>query len=196
MWDKRYSGSDFAYGTDPNDFLKENAHYFAGGDILSLAEGEGRNAVFLAKEATSVTAVDSSSVGLKKAEQLAKTRGVSITTTVADLADFTPDKESYDGIVSIFCHLPKKLQQELHQKCIAALKPGGIFLLEGYTEGQIELGTGGPKNALFMYSLAELRQEFSECEELYGVELTRNLYEGILHSGESAVVQFIVRKRR
>lgn len=115
MWNQRYSEEGFAYGTEPNDFLKDQ--YFRlqkEGRILCLAEGEGRNAVFLAMEGYSVTAVDQSSVGLQKAANLAIKHGVEITTRIVDLADYDLGSEVWDGIISIAAHVPPLLRKEFH----------------------------------------------------------------------------------
>src|SRR4051812_10772257 len=111
MWDERYSDTDFVYGTEPNDFLAANAekYFAAGAEVLSLGEGEGRNAVFLARRGVRVTGVDGSAVGLAKAQKLAAQQGVTIETLVADLADFDLGVERWDGILSIWCHTPRPL---------------------------------------------------------------------------------------
>src|SRR5690348_15769107 len=136
MWDKRYSSEEYAYGKAPNDFLVEKYNHIPKGKILSLAEGEGRNAVFLAKQGYSVTAVDASQVGLGKAKTLAKANGVAIELVQADLARFDIGENRWDGIVSIFCPLPSSLRKELHKRVVAGLKSNGVFLLEAYTPNQ------------------------------------------------------------
>jgi SAM-dependent methyltransferase len=168
MWDQRYRESGFAYGTEPNDFLAANAerHLAAGGDILSLAEGEGRNAVFLARLGFRVTGVDSSAVGLEKARKLAEQHGVVIRTVVADLDDFDLGVERWDGIVSIWCHTPSALRARLHRGVVAALRPGGVLLLEAYTPKQLEYKTGGPPTADLTMTLAAVREELAGLELL------------------------------
>ena len=122
MWDQRYSETGFAYGEAPNDFIKsEYVRIPRGGQVLCLAEGEGRNAVFLAEKGYSVTAVDISPVGLKKAEQLARKRGVKITTVVSDLANFDFGDKRWDGIVSIFAHTPPDVRKHVHYCVKSAL---------------------------------------------------------------------------
>ena len=194
MWDKRYDKPDYVYGTEPNDFLRENIKYFKDGTILSLGEGEGRNAVFLAETSREVIGVDSSKVGLKKALSLADKRGVSITTELADLSEYDPGENLYSGIISIFCHLSSKVRIDLHKKCISALKPGGIFLLEGFIPDQIGRGTGGPQNPDMMHSKEELLETFSGFEILYAVEKERIIEEGPFHKENVSVVQFIASK--
>ena len=117
MWDERFSEPGFAYGTEPNDFLASVADRIPMGRVLSLAEGEGRNAVFLAGLGYEVTAVDSSRVGLAKAEGLAAERGVTIATVNADLADFEIEPGVWQGIISIFCHLPPVVRAAVHERC-------------------------------------------------------------------------------
>ncbi len=198
MWDQRYNEAGFAYGTTPNDFLK--SEYFRipkGGRVLCLAEGEGRNAVFLAMQGYSVTAVDQSAVGLEKAESLAIQYGVEITTEVVDLADYDLGCEVWDGIVSIAAHVLPLLRKELHAQVVKSLKDDGVFILEAYTEHQIEMsGVGGPppsQKELFM-SLDKLVIELEGLEFIIGSEVERNISEGKYHQGESAVVQVVACK--
>jgi len=198
MWDQRYSEQGFAYGSKPNDFLKsEFSRIPKAGRVLCLAEGEGRNAVFLAMQGYSVTAVDQSSVGLKKAENLAIKNGVGITTEIADLADYDLGSNIWDGIVSISAHLPALLREKIHAKIAPALKGNGIFILEAYTEDHLKMaGIGGPpasQKDLFM-SLNILKNELKGLEFIIGHEIERHIMEGKYHQGDSAVVQVVARK--
>lgn len=195
MWDARYAEPGFAYGTEPNDFLSANAAVLpAGGRVLSLAEGEGRNAVFLAKRGFRVTAVDSSAVGLEKARQLARQEGVSIETVVADLGQYDLGTSCWDGIVSIWCHVPPPLRVRLHRAAVEALRPNGVLLLESYTPKQLEYKTGGPPAGELMMTLAQLEQELAGLEFIHAEERTREVHEGKYHNGMSAVVQVIAKK--
>ena len=194
VWDERYSGSEYAFGTKPNDFLASVVDRIPRGRVLSLAEGEGRNAVFLAEQGCDVTAVDSSSVGLAKARRLADERGVNIETTVADLNDFAIEPASWDGVVSIFCHLPEPLRARVHEAVVQGLTPGAVFILEAYTPKQLEYRTGGPPTAELMMSLDDLRRELDGLVFEHAIELTRRIEEGQFHSGQSAVVQVLARK--
>ena len=157
MWDERYSIEDYAYGTKPNEFLEENVKHIPKGKVLSLAEGEGRNAVFLAKRGYSVTAVDASIVGLNKARKLAEENGVVVEFIHADLADYDLGENKWDGIVSIFCPLPSSLRKQLYKKVEAGLKRNGVFLIEAYTVDQLKHGTGGGNSADVMQSEESLR---------------------------------------
>lgn len=196
MWDQRYSEDEFAYGTQPNDFLKaEYARIPKGGKVLCLAEGQGRNAVFLAKQGYDVTAIDQSSVGLEKAQQLAADNGVSITTQVADLAEYQLGQQAWDGIVAIAAHVPPALRKKVHAQILPALKDKGIFILEGYTVRHLEMeGVGGPPNKDLLLSLDELKSELNGLEFEIAQEVEREMSEGKYHQGKSAVVQVVARK--
>ena len=194
MWDERYSADEYIYGKDPNEFLANAASNIPKGKVLCLAEGEGRNAVYLATHGYEVVAVDSSSVGLEKAKKLANERGVSIQTIVADLAHFDIVPESWDGVVSIFAHLPPQVRKELHKKVVQGLRPGGVLILEAYRPDQLKYKTGGPPNAEFMMTLESLEEELLGLEFEYGVELDRDVVEGQFHTGKGAVVQIIGKK--
>jgi len=196
MWDQRYSEEGFAYGTEPNDFLKAECFRIpAGGRVLCLAEGEGRNAVYLAGQGYAVTAVDQSVVGLQKAKRLAAERGVVISTTVVDLADYNPGEDKWNCITSIAAHVPPMLRRELHARVSDSLKPGGLFILEAFTERHLELeGVGGPKQKEMMMSLNELKAELQGLEFVIGAEVERAVSEGKYHRGESAVVQVVACK--
>lgn len=196
MWDQRYSQPGFAYGTEPNDFLAANAERYLPrhGEILCLAEGEGRNAVFLARHGFRVTGVDSSAVGLAKARLLAEQQGVEIQTVVADLADYDLGLARWDGIVSVWCHTPKVLRERLHRSVVAALKPGGVLLLEAYTPKQLEYKTGGPPTMDMLMTLAAVREELVGLELLDAQETIRVVHEGKYHDGVSAVLQVVARK--
>lgn len=195
MWDQRYDVDDYVYGTQPNQFLKEQVSHLPKGRVLCLAEGEGRNAVFLAELGYEVTAVDCSSVGLKKAQQLATQQGVEIETIHADLADYDLGCSKWDAIVSIFCHLPPELRVRVHQQVVKALKPGGCLLLEAYRPKQLEYGTGGPPSLAMMMSKAGLKVELEGLEFHQLQELERDVVEGSFHTGLGAVVQLIATKR-
>ncbi|WP_350558321.1 class I SAM-dependent methyltransferase [Psychrobacter sp. CAL346-MNA-CIBAN-0220] len=199
MWDQRYNEAGFAYGTEANDFLKETFHKIpAGGRVLCLAEGEGRNAVFLAQNGYQVTAMDLSKVGLNKALKLASDKGVTISTQVADLADYALGEQQWDGIVSIWAHMPEAIQQRVHAQVAPALKQGGVFILEAYTYQQTTMtGVGGPpatQKDRFV-SLEDLQSELVELEEVIGIEKQRTVSEGTRHQGLSAVVQFVGYKK-
>ena len=194
MWDERYSAKEYAYGTTPNEFLVERVHCIPKGKVLSLAEGEGRNAVFLAKQGYTVTAVDASLVGLNKARMLAEENDVAIEFIHADLADYDLGENKWDGIVSIFCPLPSSLRKELYKKVIAGLKQNGVFLLEAYTPNQLKHGTGGGNSVDVMQSEKSLRFELAGLKFKHLTELERDVIEGVYHTGIGSVVQAIATK--
>lgn len=198
MWDQRYSEEGFAYGTAPNDFLvAEYEHIPRDGQVLSLAEGEGRNAVFLAKQGYRVTGIDQSIVGLNKAQKLAAGQGVQITTIHSDLADYDPGKECWDGVISLWAHLPSDLCEGFYPKVVDSLKPGGIVVLESYILSHLEMdGVGGPPaNQKDRFtSLDALQRYLSGLEFIIGHEIEREVSEGKYHQGASAVVQVVARK--
>jgi SAM-dependent methyltransferase len=195
FWNTRFSLPGFAYGTEPNDLVRELAPRLAG-PVLSLGEGEGRNAVFLAQRGLNVTAVDLSSFGLDKAQRLAADRGTALTTQVADLADYDLGESRWGSILSIWCHLPAWVRARVHRGVVAALRPGGLFVLEAYTPRQLAFDTGGPKNAELLYEPLQTAAELEGLELERCVELERDVQEGEWHRGRSAVLQVIARKKR
>lgn len=195
FWDERFSGDGFAYGTAPNDFLVQASAYLKnGGTILSIGEGEGRNAVFLAGLGHVVTAIDQSEVGLAKARKLAAQSGHNIATVTADLATFDFGADKYDAIISIFCHLPSALRKNVHAKIKHSLKKGGVFITELYSPEQIKNDTGGPKDADMLVTLDELIADFSGFELLQGKSINRDVTEGEFHKGIAAVTQYVGRR--
>lgn len=191
MWDERYSQPGFAYGTEPNEFLAAVAGRIPVGPVLSLGEGEGRNAAFLAGLGHRVVAVDQSEVGLAKAKRLAADRGLSIETVCADLAAFPIEPGVWAGIVSVFCHLPRRVRRPLYAAAVRGLRPGGVLVLEAYTPKQIGRGTGGPQDPDLLPTLADLTEELTGLEFVHARELDREVREGACHTGVASVVQVI-----
>lgn len=195
FWDARYGAADgYVFGTEPNDFLRTVAERIPAGPVLCLAEGEGRNAVFLATRGHAVTATDLSATGLAKARALAATRGVPLVTAVADLADYGITPGAWSGIVAIFMHLPPALRRDVLARAAVGLRPGGVFIMEAYTPAQLAFGTGGPKDPALLPTLAQLRAELPGLEFEIGRELEREVHEGGGHTGRSAVVQVLARR--
>ena len=193
-WDRRYAAETYAFGTEPNDFLVEVASQIPAGPVLCLAEGEGRNAVWLASRGYEVTAVDASTVGIAKAQALARARGVKIVTVAADLSDYTIEPGFWAGIVAIFAHLPPALRRTVHRGAAAGRAPGGVFVLEAFTPAQMAYGTGGPSQLELLYQLVDLRDDLASLEIVIGRELEREILEGVYHTGLSAVVQVLARR--
>jgi len=195
-WDERYAEADFAYGTQPNNFMVDVITEIPKGRVLCLCEGEGRNAVYLAEQGYTVTAVDASAVGMAKAQRLATERGVTIETIVSDLGDFVIPINTFDAVVSIFCHVPKDLRIKVHQQVIHGLKKNGVLVLEAYVPKQLELATGGPPTAELMMDLQGLKVELEGLELIHAEEKVREIIEGKYHSGQGAVVQVVARKTK
>jgi SAM-dependent methyltransferase len=191
MWDERYSQPGFAYGTEPNEFLAAVAGRIPVGPVLSLGEGEGRNAAFLAGLGHRVVAVDQSEVGLAKAKKLAADRGLTVETVCADLTGYAIEPGVWAGIVSVFCHLPRRVRVPLYAAAVRGLRPGGVLVLEAYTPNQIGRGTGGPQDPDLLASLAELTRELAGLEFVHARERDREVREGAYHTGAASVVQLI-----
>jgi len=194
FWNKRYAGDDYLYGTEPNSFLVAQ-YKLLREPVLSLSEGEGRNAVFLASHGLEVVCVDISAVALEKAKRLAKSRGVEITTIVCDLEDFEPEERRYGSVVSISAHLPSRVRHRLYPLIEQSLRPGGTIVLEAYSENQLSRDTGGPKDLDMLMTVDKLRREFPNCEPLLLRDIEREVSEGEGHTGMASVVQFIARRK-
>lgn len=194
MWDERYNAPDFVYGTRPNEFLAETAERMPDGPVLCLAEGEGRNAVWLAEQGREVTAVDFSPVGLEKARRLAAERGVTIRCVCADLAHYRIEPATWAGIVAIFAHLPAEVRRCVHRQVVGGLRPGGLFILEAYTPAQLDYGTGGPPVAELTMDLATVEAELDGLEFEIARETEREVVEGRYHTGTGHVVQIAARR--
>jgi SAM-dependent methyltransferase len=194
FWNARYSRDDYVYGLAPNDFVAAVADRIPPGPVLCLAEGEGRNAVWLAARGRAVTAVDQAQVALAKAQKLAAARGVTIETVAADLAAYRLAPGAWAGIVSIWLHLPPPLRRAVHAQVVQGLSPGGVFILEAYTPAQLAYDTGGPREAEVLMTAAQLRAELAGLEFEILRELERDVREGTAHTGRAAVVQVLARR--
>jgi len=190
FWNKRYLEDDFAYGKAPNDFLQMQ-EFPNGSKILCLAEGEGRNGVFLAKLGHEVTCIDYSESGIHKMQQLARENNVEIKTICANLSDVKLESNTWDGIVLIFGHFPEELRKQVHEQIYSALKPGGKLLLEAYHKDQIYFKTGGPMTTDLLYSEEEMKADFKAFTSLKIETKEREVCEGQYHFGKAAVVQVI-----
>jgi 2-polyprenyl-3-methyl-5-hydroxy-6-metoxy-1,4-benzoquinol methylase len=194
FWNDRYSENGFAYGTEPNDFLKEQ-FFDSGSNILCLAEGEGRNAVYLAKKGHTVTTVDISQQGIEKTMAFATENGVELDAICADLSTYSFDNERWDAIVMIFGHFPPKLRKSIHSKLYAALKSGGKVIIEAYSKEQLTFKTGGPMEDEMLYSLGDLKEDFYQFDHLNIEKIERDIHEGFYHNGHSSVIRLIAVKK-
>jgi len=195
FWNERYASDEFLYGTEPNTFLVEQAHLLQE-PVLSLSEGEGRNAVFMASRGLRVLGVDCSAVGLEKAHALAQTHGVAIETEVADLAEDRPPENRFGTVVSIFAHLPSSIRGRLYPLIERSLVVGGMLLLEAYSERQLERSTGGPRDIDMLMTIDKLQSEFPNLSKVLAREIEREVLEGTGHTGKAVVVQYIARRER
>lgn len=196
MWERRYSGEEYYYGVEPNEYFKQQLDKLPAGALLMLGEGEGRNSVYAAKKGWRVTAVDFSEAAKSKALSLAEKNSVQINFIVADLNDYVPQSGVYDAAGLIFIHLPEELRIKTHTNAAASLKPGGHIILEAYDQDQLLLGkdSGGPKDINLLYTLEGIYTDFHELEIIhFGKELV-NLSEGAYHNGEGSVIRYTGKK--
>jgi len=196
MWDDRYSASEYVFGTEPADFLRAHTDLLTPGlTALAVADGEGRNSVFLAEQGVQVTAMDASPVGLAKAAALAADKGVQVDFRQADVMAYDWDAEQYDLVVAIFIQFMGPNDRDIvFEGLKRAVKPGGRILLHGYTPKQLEYGTGGPPILENLYTDELLRQSFGDftIERLESYEA--ELREGTGHVGQSAIVDLVARR--
>jgi cyclopropane fatty-acyl-phospholipid synthase-like methyltransferase len=202
IWSARYraAGDDYLFGTTPNRFLALRTDLFAEGrTALAVADGEGRNSVWLAEQGLEVTAVDISPVAIEKARKLAAGRGVGIRIELADILapDWPPVSmtEAFDWVVGVFIQFVGPAERSRQFAALkAATKPGGRLLLHGYTPRQLDYRTGGPSAVENLYTADMLRQEFAgwQIEEL--VEYEDDISEGTGHKGRSALIGLVARK--
>ncbi|MDE2513083.1 MAG: methyltransferase domain-containing protein [Alphaproteobacteria bacterium] len=195
-WNARFQGEDYLFGTAPNRFLAAQAGYLKPGQrALAIADGEGRNGVFLAQQGLTVLSVDFSPVALAKARRLAAHAGVELETECADLAEWTWGRERFDVIAGIFIQFADApLRARLFASIREALKPGGLVLIQGYRPEQIGYGTGGPKELDHLYTAAMLRAAFAGFAILHLAEHDEVIREGSGHDGMSALVDLVARK--
>ncbi len=195
-WNQRNSNKEYFFGQQPNEFLCSQSYRLtAGQKVLALADGEGRNGVWLAEQGFDVLSVDISPIGLAKAQDLAASRGVTINTEVVNLATWDWGVERFDAIVAIFIQFARPdLRTVIFDGIKASLRTGGLLLMQGYTPRQLEFKTGGPSYAENMYTTEFLEKSFSDMEILHLVEHDAILSEGVGHSGMSALIDLICRK--
>jgi 2-polyprenyl-3-methyl-5-hydroxy-6-metoxy-1,4-benzoquinol methylase len=196
LWNARYAGEDYLFGTDPTAFLlREADRLHPRQTALCLADGEGRNSVFLAGRGLAVTALDASEVALTKAQRLAQTRGVTVTYRLGDAASWEWDAQAFDVVVAIFVQFAgPDLRDRMLAGMVRALVPGGRLLLHGYTPAQLALNTGGPRAIENLYTTALLRDRLSALTELHLAEYVADLAEGTRHVGRSALIEYVGQK--
>jgi SAM-dependent methyltransferase len=195
-WDERYSGEGFLFGEDPNAFLASQARRLpAGGAALAVADGEGRNGVWLAEQGLDVLSLDSSAVAQSKAHKLAEKRGVSLHLECVNLDTWAFPPAAFDLVAAIFIQFAgPDLRIRLFEGIKTALKPGGLLLLEGYRPEQLAYGTGGPSTVENLYTVTLLSEAFSDFEILELNAYDAEIIEGDGHKGMSALIDLIARK--
>ena len=196
-WNRRFAGEEFAFGVEPNRWLREHAGALpAGGRVLCVADGEGRNSVFLARLGHRSDAFDLSPVGVEKARRFAARQGASVDYAVGDVQALAWPEALYDGVVVIFIQFADPpMRARIFANLQRCLKPGGVLLLLGYTPKQVTYRTGGPAQDDHMYTETLLREAFEAMQIIELVEYEDVLAEGSSHVGRSALIGLVARKR-
>src|SRR5215218_6013528 len=195
-WEGRFSAPGYVFGTEPNAFLKSQVHLLkAGQKALTLADGEGRNGVWLAEQGLDVLAVDFSPTALEKSRKLAGKRGVTLRTQQADVLTWTWPREAFDVVVGIFFQFAYPQERPAFFAGIKqALKPGGLLLMQNYRAGQLKYRTGGPSDIERLYTRALLQEAFGDFSALEIKEYDGMMSEGSGHAGMSALIDLVGRK--
>jgi len=195
-WNQRFSGAGFLFGTAPNAWLRAQAHVWQPGQrVLCVADGEGRNSVWLAQQGLRVDAFDISPVAVDKARRLARDQGVTVDCSVCDVDGFDWGQARYDGVAAIFIQFAgPALRVRLFQRITACLKPGGWLVLQGYTPRQLDHRTGGPPHLSHLYTVPMLREAFASLQIEMLTDYEADLAEGSGHFGRSALVGLVARK--
>jgi len=196
-WTARFARDGYLFGEEPNAFLRSNGHRFHAGDsVLCVADGEGRNSVWLAERGCRVTAFDFASNAIDKARQLAARRGVGVDHQVGDIYSWPWTSTPYDALVVIFIQfLPPERRGAVFAGMKAAVRPGGLLLLEGYRPEQVDYATGGPPRRDHMYTRDWLQAEFADWEIVLLSDYDAVIREGQAHNGMSALIDLVARKR-
>lgn len=196
MWDERFAQPGYLFGKTPADFLtRHTAHFTPGAKGLAVADGEGRNSVFMAEHGVAVTAMEMSPVAIAKAKALADERGVTVAHREADILSWDWEPEAYDLVVGIFIQFtPPAERARVFEGMIRTVKPGGLILLHGYTPKQLDFGTGGPRAVENLYTEDLLREAFAGLEFLELQSYEVEIDEGPGHSGMSALIDMVARK--
>ncbi len=194
FWNNRYAEKDFAYGTEPNNFLKDELGKIPAGNILFVCEGEGRNAVFAAKKNWRVEAFDLSEEGKRKASLLAKQNNVSINYQIANASTIEYPENSFHVVALIYAHFPETIRKSVHEKIVRWLKPGGLVVLEAFNPNQLNNTSGGPKDLSMLYTKEIMADDFKELIIQQLNTETIELNEGKYHTGKAEIIRFIGKK--
>ena len=196
IWNERFRAPEYAYGEEPNEYLREKLEGLKPGKILFAAEGEGRNAVYAARLGWEVSAFDISEEGRQKAVKLAEKNKVTIDYKVGRLDELSFSKNEFDAIALIYAHFPAKIKSALHRSLTNLLKTGGIVLFEAFSKNHLEYvkkdpNVGGPKEIDMLFSIDEIRSDFAGFEILELNESVIELKEGLFHNGTGSVIRFM-----
>ncbi len=197
FWNERFDKEEFIFGKEPNEYLVKQAKQYLnqGNAVLCIADGEGRNGVWLAKQGMRVDAFDVSNIALAKAKQFAKDNSVEVSYTLCDADGWNWQANSYDAIIAIFIQFADpSMRERIFNQVQLALKPGGIFILQGYTPKQLDYKTGGPSAIEHLYTEEMIRGLSSELEILDLACYEKPLSEGTRHSGMSALLGLVAQK--
>jgi 2-polyprenyl-3-methyl-5-hydroxy-6-metoxy-1,4-benzoquinol methylase len=195
MWDERFSQPQPVYGQEPNAYLaKQSSRFQRGAKLFVPGDGYGRNGIWLARQGFQVHTVDLSQVGVERARKTAEAAGVSLTIEQADLSSWNWPEDEYDGVFSVFLHLPLELRAKVHASMLRSAKPGGLIVVQNFSPAQLKHSSGGPKQVELLYTAAMLRQDFALAVALELEEREIHISEGHMHSGPAAVVQAVFRK--
>lgn len=199
-WNERYANDEFAYGEQPNNYLKEQLEKLSIGNILFPAEGEGRNAVFAAKLGWRVSAFDISAEGQKKALQLAEKNGVAVDYQIGELQALNYKDEQFDAIALIYAHFPAGIKSHLHKTLDKYLRKGGTLIFEAFSKSHIDYlaaneKVGGPKDIESLFSVEEIKADFDNYDVVELRETEIHLNEGLYHNGQGSVIRFVGRKK-
>ncbi|MDZ7658302.1 class I SAM-dependent methyltransferase [Fodinibius sp.] len=194
FWDDRFSSGNYIYGTEPNTYFKEQLDQLEPGRLLLPAEGEGRNAIYAAREGWKVDAFDISEKGRNKAQELAKRNHVTINYYLSTYSDFDIKEDTYDAIGLIYAHLHKGKRRVIHQKLIGGLKPGGHLILEAFSKKQLGNDSGGPQDLDMLYDLDELQKDLEGLKILQAESTKLELKEGMHHEGTANVIRLLAQR--
>ena len=199
-WDDRYSNEEFAYGEEPNNYLKEQLEKLNPGIILFPAEGEGRNAVFAAKSGWTAEAFDISAEGKNKALKLAEINNAKINYQVGELESLNYHAEQFDVIALIYAHFPAEIKSAIHKTLQQYLRKGGMVIFEAFSKKHLEYlakddKVGGPKDIESLFSIEEIKADFPDYEIIELEEKEIELNEGLFHNGKGSVIRFVGRRK-
>jgi len=194
MWEKRYSGKEYAFGSTPNRYFREKLNTLPAGKVLLICEGEGRNSVYAAFRGWKAVAMDYSNKGKLKAMKLAELKGVSLDYHVSPVESFQFPSEEFDAVALIFAHFEPVLRTYVHAQARKALKKGGKLIFEGFSKEKFGRDSGGPVELTSLYDIDELRNDFAGFEpiEFYHTEVLLN--EGLFHIGMANVIRIFATK--